>query len=141
MRQPALTLLAALTVAGCATGPVVRGHTLEYVDGELVSTRPVRPAAYEHYLRAQLALEAGDLADAEHQIDAALRNDPGDPHLHTVRGQIHARQGALAQARDDATRALRLSPGYPPAKALLAEIDTASNQPALADAPSPNAAN
>ena len=121
------TRLASVCLLACAAA-CGRPHpaSLHVVDGEVVSSRPAAPRAYEAYLRARLELEsdAPDLDRALRSIDLALRYDPKDPHLWTTRAEVNSRGGDLEAARVDLERALTLSPGYEPAQQLLAQIGT-----------------
>jgi Tfp pilus assembly protein PilF len=112
-----------LCLAACASS-APSSRALHEVDGELVYSRPVSPAAYAAYLRARLAIEQDppDLEGAREQIDVALRYDPNEPHLWTTRAEIDERRGAPEEARMAVERALELRPGYAPARALMARL-------------------
>ncbi len=115
-------LLGLAMTACAAAGADTR--TLHYIDGELVSSRPVSPSGYEAYVRARLALESDParLDEAGEMIDVALRLDPHAPHLWTTRAEIAERAGDIDAALASAQRALELEPDYPPARHLLVRL-------------------
>ena len=124
--------IAALALCACAqTAPSAR--SLHYVDGELVSSRPPPPQAYEAYLMARIALDAEppDYETALRHLRRAQRSDPQDPHLWATRAQAEALAGDPAQARLSAERALSISPGYPLAQRVLAQVDGGAQTAAL----------
>ncbi|MEX1369260.1 MAG: hypothetical protein AB1Z98_39390 [Nannocystaceae bacterium] len=106
----------------CAVSPNER--TLHEVDGQVVSSPPPSPAAYEAYLRARLALDRDppQLEDAQRYIERAIRFDPREPHLWTTRAEIEERAGEPGKAAVSARRALAISPGYGPAEQVLARV-------------------
>ena len=124
-RLAGLAALTCLLLAGCANSRVDT-RTLHYIDGELVSSRPVSPRGYEAYIRARLALESdpADLERASAMIDIALQLDPHAPHLWTTRAEIAERSGNLNDALVYVKRALELSPEYPPAQEMLVRLGT-----------------
>lgn len=110
-------------LAGCyAVGPGYR--SLHEVDGELVTSPPPPPSAYEAYLRARLALEQEPpgIEDARYYIGFALQIDPKDPHLWATQAEIEARAGETERAVASARKALAIRPGYPPAERVLARV-------------------
>ena len=113
-----------LLLMGACASTAPSSRALHEVDGELVYSRPVSPAAYAAYLRARLAIEQDppDLDDARNQIDLALRYDPNEPHLWTTRAEIDQRRGAPEEARMALERALELRPDYAPARDLMARL-------------------
>lgn len=90
----------------------------------MVYSAPPSPAAYEHYVRARLAMEQQPpaLDAALREIVMALYRDPRDPHLWTTRGEIELAAGKPDAASASLERALALSPGYPPAQRMLARV-------------------
>jgi Flp pilus assembly protein TadD len=109
---------------GCA-GRDVDSRTLHYVAGELVTSHPVSPHAYEAYLRARLALDAEppDLGRAAAMIRAALELDPQEPQLWTTLAEVQERAGDRAGAVRSLDRALALRPGYGPAERMIARLE------------------
>ncbi|MCX4239536.1 hypothetical protein OEB96_02835 [Paraliomyxa miuraensis] len=121
------SMLVALALLG-ACYPVGLGYrSLHEVDGEVVSSRPPPPSAYEAYLRARLALEQEPpaLDDARFYIGHALEMDPGDPHLWATHAEIEERAGRVDEAMASARHALELRPGYPPAERVLTRLQPA----------------
>lgn len=116
-------VLASLGLGCAAVAPSER--SLHEVDGQVVSSSPPPPAAYEAYLRARLALESEPprLDVAQRSIERAIRYDPRDPHLWTTRAEIEERAGQRDRAAASARRALAIRPGYPPAQEVLARVE------------------
>lgn len=134
-RAAAVLLLA---LGGCYGGLGPGYRSLHVVDGQVVSSPPPTPSAYEAYLRARLAFEHEPprLDDARFYIEEALRFDPRDPHLWATRAEIEERAGEQAEAAASARRALALRPGYPPAEQVLARVEGgATSSGATASAP------
>lgn len=119
--------VAPLVIGGCWQGQSHR--TLHEVDGQVVSSNPPPPSAYEAYLRARVALEhePPQLDLAQEHIEQAIRIDPRDPHLWSTRAEIEEKAGKVAAAETSARRALALSPGYPPATDVLARLGAPAN--------------
>jgi cytochrome c-type biogenesis protein CcmH/NrfG len=124
MLRRALTLVAVVgCFAGCASHRV-DARTLHYVDGELVSSRPISPRGYEAYLRARLALESDppQLEHAAAMIDIALQLDPQEPHLWLTSAEVEERSGDMDAALTAVRRALELRPEYAPAQEMLVRL-------------------
>jgi Flp pilus assembly protein TadD len=66
-------------------------------------------------LLIQEAIQAGDLTQASHLIDASLEQHPRDGGLLNLRGIVHARRDEVSEARKDFAEAVRLTPGLTPA--------------------------
>lgn len=116
-----------VVLGGCwAMGPEYR--SLHVVDGQVVSSPPPSPSAYEAYLRARLAFEHDppQLVEAQFYILEAIRFDPREPQLWATRAEIEERAGQKAEAAASARRALAIRPGYPLAEQVLARVEGAS---------------
>lgn len=117
-------MLAAVALPGCSSmGSGYR--SLHVVEGQVVSSPPPSPSAYEAYLRARLAFEHEPprLDEARFYIDEAIRFDARDPHLWATRAEIEERAGLTAEAAASARRALAIRPGYPLAEEVLARVE------------------
>jgi tetratricopeptide (TPR) repeat protein len=132
-----MVLALGLALGGCwsMAGPGQR--SLHVVDGELVSSPPPSPSAYEAYLRARLAFEQDPpgFVEARYYIEEAIRFDPRDPHLWATRAEIEERAGETAEAAKSARRALAIRPGYPLAEQVLARVEGGATSGATASAP------
>lgn len=123
-------------MSGAGLGPGYR--SLHVVDGQVVSSPPPAPSAYEAYLRARLAFEhePPQLDEARFYIGEAIDFDPRDPQLWATRAEIEERAGKRAEAAAAARRALAIRPGYPLAEQVLARVEGgASTSGATASAP------
>jgi tetratricopeptide (TPR) repeat protein len=121
-----VVLLAITVLGGCYGSMMGPGYrSLHVVDGEVVSSPPPSPSAYEAYLRARLAFEhePPKIAEARFYIEEAIRFDPRDPHLWATRAEIEERAGEKAEAAAAARRALAIRPGYPLAEEVLARVE------------------
>jgi len=72
-----------------------------------------RDSAAAHMIRAQEALEAGDLATAEKELVQAARREPDRAEAYFYLGVIRARQGEVAEAAAQWERAGMLDPSEP----------------------------
>jgi Tfp pilus assembly protein PilF len=118
--------LVLVALGGCyAVGPEYR--SLHVVEGQVVSSPPPSPGAYEAYLRARLAFEQEppQLVEARFYIAEAIRFDARDPHLWATRAEIEERAGQKAEAAAAARRALAIRPGYALAEQVLARVEGA----------------
>lgn len=125
----AVVLLAALGgCRGTMLGPGQGYRSLHVVDGQVVSSPPPAPSAYEAYLRARLAFEhePPQLVEARFYIEEAIRFDPRDPHLWATRAEIEERAGKPMEAAAAARKALAFRPGYPLAEQVLARVEGAA---------------
>ena len=116
-------------------------RSLHVVDGEVVSSPPPSPSAYEAYLRARLAFEQDppNLDEARFYIGEAIDFDPRDPHLWATRAEIEERAGKDAEAAASARRALAIRPGYPLAEQVLARVEGGATESSGATASAPGA--
>jgi tetratricopeptide (TPR) repeat protein len=131
-------LLAITVLGGCYGSMMGPGYrSLHVVEGEVVSSPPPSPSAYEAYLRARLAFEHEPpmLEDARFYIDEAIRFDPRDPQLWATRAEIEERAGQKAEAAAAARRALAIRPGYPLAEQVLARVEGGAGSGATASTP------
>lgn len=69
-----------------------------------------------HHNLALYELDHGDVADALHQFDEAIRCKPRSAESWTGRGMAYARRGETVRAIADFDRAVELDPAYPPAR-------------------------
>lgn len=69
---------------------------------------------WPHAVRGAIALERGDLASAEADLEESLEREPDDAETLWLRGLLRARQGDAAGAAEDAARARRLLPMVEP---------------------------
>lgn len=117
-------VLVFVALGGCyAVGPGYR--SLHVVDGQVVTSPPPSPSAYEAYLRARLAFEQEPprFVEARFYIAEAIRFDARDPHLWATRAEIEERAGQKADAAAAARRALAIRPGYALAEQVLARVE------------------
>ena len=128
--------MAATALPGCY--PMGQGYrSLHVVEGQVVSSPPPAPSAYEAYLRARLAFEhePPKLDEARFYIDEAIGFDARDPHLWATRAEIEERAGKKAEAAASARRALAIRPGYPLAEEVLAWVEGGGASGTTASAP------
>lgn len=131
MTRRLLTLLLLTTLAACgATRPRV---TVRLVDGKPEETRYVSPAAYGHYLQAQIALNRGELQTALEELRDALIHDSRSPHLHTTLATVLIQLGRNGEAHAVLKQALDLEPGHPDALVLLGQLFRRENKLARAE--------
>lgn len=98
----ALALVLALG-AGCATTspPVTK-----IVDGKVIQTRAVSPAAYEHVARALLHEEESRWQDAALELQRALQFDDDAPEVNAHLAELFLRLGRVDDAAAEVKRSL-----------------------------------
>jgi tetratricopeptide (TPR) repeat protein len=136
--RAAAVLLAVAVLGGCYGSMMGPGYrSLHVVEGQVVSSSPPSPSAYEAYLRARLAFEhePPKLEEARFYIAEAIGFDPRDPQLWATRAEIEERAGKKAEAAAAARRALAIRPGYPLAEQVLARVEGGAGSGATASAP------
>jgi tetratricopeptide (TPR) repeat protein len=116
--------LAVVVAVGCG-GP----ETIRIIDGKPRATRYVTPSAYEHYLRARIHRERGNLRAAEQQLRAALLFDDQSPYLYAELGQVLLGLGHASQAAQQASKALSLDRTSPEALILAGDVALGQNRP------------
>ena len=126
-RQTVRSILAwALLVAcvGCSSSP--RTASLHRVDGVTVISSPVSAAAYEAFMRGELALRATppDLEAARGHVAHALELDGSAARLWSAMAEIMWRSGDVEEARRALSTALQLDPALPHGRTLLERIST-----------------
>lgn len=97
--RPVFPLILVGFVAGCV-GAFEPDRVHRVLGGQRITGRYVSPYAYEHFMHAQLAFDAGDYARAAENIDLALTSDPESTYLLAW----HARALDLAGRPEDAER-------------------------------------
>jgi Flp pilus assembly protein TadD len=126
-----LLLLSALVVA-CGS----RRHrvTIRMIDGKPQETRFISPAAYGHYLQAQIALNRGELETALEELQGALIHDPKSPHLNTTLAGVLIQLGRNKQAHVVLELVLKkLEPGHPDALVLEGQLHRRENNRSRAE--------
>ena len=101
---------------------------------EREAARYVSPAAYEHYIRAQLATLSGSPEDAVDELRRALVSDGASPWLHARLGEELFALGRLDEARDELTQALHGDPEFPAAQVDLGRVLLSLGDAAAAEA-------
>lgn len=103
-------LLLALLLAGCAHQEVAPRYvgTVRLFGEQRVVGYYVSPTAYQHYIRAQLAVLEGKGGEAVDELRRALASDGASPYLRTRLGEELMAQGRLDEARGQLEMALEL---------------------------------
>jgi tetratricopeptide (TPR) repeat protein len=112
-------LLPLLMLLGCHPTPHT---TVRLIGGKPQSSRYVSPGAYEHYLRAQIAVGRGELQQATTELRFALAMDGESPFLHTSLAMVLAQAGHLDQAHEALKQALARDPAFPDALVLQGQL-------------------
>ncbi|HXI57109.1 MAG TPA: tetratricopeptide repeat protein [Polyangia bacterium] len=102
-----LALVLTVTVTGCATAP---RPVTKIVNGHIVVSRPISPAAYEHVTRALLYEEEERWEEAAAELQRALPFDSEAPELHAHLAELFIKLGRLDDAGDQVQRSLRVQP-------------------------------
>ncbi|MES1157724.1 MAG: tetratricopeptide repeat protein [Haliangium ochraceum] len=92
--------------AGCATAP---GPTSKIVNGRIVVTRAISPAAYEHVARAFLYEEDQRWDDAARELQRALPFDDEAAEIRAHLADLFVRLGRLDDAAEQVKRSLELA--------------------------------
>ncbi len=95
-----------------ADHPQAAGMSPEQVVAQARAALAQRPSIYAHDVLAWALYRAGDYADAQEQITAALRLGTQDALLHYHAGAIARARGDEAAARDYFAQALRINPYF-----------------------------
>jgi tetratricopeptide (TPR) repeat protein len=99
--------LCLVTAWGCATTPQ---PITKLVNGRVVVTRSISPAAYEHVARALLYEEDERWEEATAELQRALPFDDGAPEIHAHLAELFVKVGRLDDAADQAQRSLHIEP-------------------------------
>src|SRR5260370_36650862 len=124
MRHARFVPLSALLVVGCAARlPAPRAPTMtRSFHGTLVPGYYVSPAAYQHYIQAQLLSNDGRAEEAAEELRHALASDGASPYLRTRLAEELLTLGRLDEAREEVEAALHLDAQFPEAYVDLARV-------------------
>lgn len=98
-----------------------------------VSGHYVSPRAYEHFLRSQIASQAGRHEEAADELRRALVSDGSSAYLRTEMAEELLVRGRLDEARNELEVAVRLDPGFADAYMDLGRIARLVQDPAGAE--------
>src|SRR2546422_11397609 len=103
-------ILGALIVVGCAGRlPEAPNSTMvRSFHGTLVPGYYVSPAAYQHYIQAQLLSNEGRAEEAADELRRALASDGASPYLRTQLAEELLQLGRVDEAREEVEAALHL---------------------------------
>ena len=136
-RATARLLLAALlpVFAGCAATSAVLDPDRAAATPGVGFDGPTRYGvytSYEHFIRAGLCREAGDLEGALVEMEEALFSDPDDFLLRTAYAELLIEMGRYSRARVQLARALLMEPSAQPAWLGVAKLHLAEGNRELA---------
>ena len=94
---------------------------------------PQEAFAMGAYLKAEVATQNGDRAEALRQYADAVKYDPHNAALRVQLATLYVRDGHLKEALDQAEQAIALDPAYARPQLLAAGIDTATGDDATAE--------
>src|SRR5215470_13254320 len=110
------TVGALLVAAGCSHLPEPRQPTMvRSFHGTLVPGYYVSPAAYQHYIEAQLLSNDGRAEEAAEELRHALASDGASAYLRTRLAEELLALGRVDEAREEVEAALHLDPEFPEA--------------------------
>jgi tetratricopeptide (TPR) repeat protein len=109
-----LTLGFALVATGCSRLPEPRNPTMvRSFHGTLVPGYYVSPAAYQHYIQAQILSNEGRSEEAVDELRHALASDGASPYLRSRLAEELLQLGRIDEAREEVEAALHLDPQFP----------------------------
>jgi tetratricopeptide (TPR) repeat protein len=110
-------ILGSFLLGGCAGRlPDPQNPTmLRSFHGTLVPGYYVSPAAYQHYIQAQLLSNEGRAEEASEELRYALASDGASAYLRTRLAEELLALGRVDEARDEVEAALHLDPDFPEA--------------------------
>jgi tetratricopeptide (TPR) repeat protein len=127
-----------LLTAGCAgrLPEVPKPTMVRSFHGTLVPGYYVSPAAYQHYLLAQLAAAEGRSQEAVDELRQAIASDAASPYLRTRLGEELLALGRAQEAREEIEAALHLDGQFPEGWVAMSRVklragDTAGAEAAL----------
>src|SRR5271169_6884541 len=95
---------------------------------------PPEAAAMANFLKAQVAMNAGDHDEALRDYELAAQSDPSNPTLRVKLATLYVRQGRLKDASDQVSAAIASDPQNVEARLLAAGIDSATGNDPEAEA-------
>lgn len=109
--------------AGCSRLPEPRNPSMvRSFNGTLVPGYYVSPAAYQHYIQAQLFANDGRAEEAADELRHALASDGASPYLRTRLAEELLQLGRVDEAREEVEAALHLDPQFPEGYVDLAKV-------------------
>ncbi len=122
--------------AGCVSTPLVTPAPtmVRKFSGVEVAGGYVSPSAYQHYILAELAVDAGKLQEGIEHYRRAVAADPISAHLRAELAELWRRSGQLDLAREQADLALELDPSFANAILVKAKIKEQLDHPIAAEA-------
>ena len=90
------------------------------------------PAAYAHFLQAQMMLNNGDPRGAVDELRLALATDEANPLLLTRLAETWARLGDMGRAERELRRVVESQPDYYPARVLMGRVLVDAGRPSRA---------
>jgi tetratricopeptide (TPR) repeat protein len=117
-------ILGAALLSGCA-GRIPEPPSPTMVrsfQGTLVPGYYVSPAAYQHYIEAQLLSNEGRAEEAAEELRHALASDGASAYLRTRLAEELLALGRVDEAREEVEAALHLDPEFPEAFVDLARV-------------------
>ena len=118
-------VLGVMVVAGGCAGRLPEPQKSTMVrsfHGTLVPGYYVSPAAYHHYILAQLLSNDGRAEEAAEELRHALASDGASPYLRTRLAEELLTLGRVDEAREEVEASLHLDPQFPEAFVDLAKV-------------------
>lgn len=122
--------------AGCAgrIPEIPKPTMVRSFHGTLVPGYYVSPAAYQHYLMAQLAASDGRSQEAVDELRQAIASDAASPYLRTRLGEELLVLGRLDEAREEIDAALHLDAQFPEGWVAMSRVKQRAGDPTAAEA-------
>jgi tetratricopeptide (TPR) repeat protein len=107
VKSQALAALVVFAIGGCASQPK---PVTKLVNGRIVVTRAIQPAAYEHYARGLLYEDDENWKEAANEMQRALLSDPQAAEVRAHLAKLFIKLDRLEDAAEQINRSLEIAP-------------------------------